>query len=355
MRLYRGPATGEKTHSVNLAVKVEAYTEEKGVVGVKGKRLETGEEVFVTLTDRGELAGNTNRPSLSYFRDKQRNLGVEIGGVIGFDRCWENGTPGKFLAGWPVWLIGSASEADMKRLKVNRPVTVEIRQGRTKDKLYGTLSVWQPENITEFDSLQRLEAATAKWLNDVQSRIKDAHGAALMRARNAAGEVVAYSHLFSRYDKERHEKEKKRFETGDTTITNFKATRAYEGFAKELTANGAVKFDIVPAVNLDISPMALQDGGESLKAAAMSYQRDGEFILKGTTFVMDPSYTWVAKFMPHDPYGDSGLDPALLGKGGYTLSYNAAFRATLTGEAAPASSQPPPPSERAESAPSINV
>jgi len=338
------------TNALNLAVQVTAYVEEKGVVGVKGKRLDSqGEEVVVFLTNRGELASNTRRPPLSDFRDKKNNLGVEIGGVIGFDRCYPNGTEGKYFGGWPTYLAGDGGVEEMKRLKVNRSATLQVRSAATTGRLFGTLSVWQEANITELPTLQNLEAATAKWLNDVLARIPNAHGAAVMRARNAAGEVVAYTYVYARYDKEQN-----KYESGDTTMTNFRASRAYEGFAKETADNTAVKFDIVPAVNLDISPKALEEGGNALRMTEKAYQRDGELITKSTTFVMDPSHRFVIKVMVHDPFGDSGVDPVLLGKGGNHVTYNAAFKASLTGETpVPSSGQMPPPREPVDSSPAI--
>jgi hypothetical protein len=93
-----------------------------------------------------------------------------------------------------------------------------------------------------------------------------------------------------------------------------------------------VKWDIVPAVNLDLSPKSLEEGGNALRATEKSYQKDGELIAKSTTFVMDPNLKFVIKVLVHDPYGDSGIDPALLGKGGNHVKYNAAFKATLNGE-----------------------
>lgn len=328
MRMFRGPAqSGEKTNSVNMAVQVEAYLEEKGVVSVKGKRLETGEAVVMALTNRGEQASNPKRPPLSDFRDKRNNLGVEVGGVIGFDRCYPNNQQqGAFFSGWPTYLAGNGSVEEMKRLKLNRDTMLQIRSAPATGRLFGTLSVWQPLNIMEFDALKNLEAATAKWLNDVPTKISNSHGSAIMRARNAAGEVVAYTYLYARFDKE-----KGKYEDGDTSVMNFKASRAYEGFAAEAAAGGAVKWGIVPAVNLDLSPRSLEEGGNALRATEKSFQRDGDLISKGTTFVMDPNHKFVIKVMVHDPFGDTGIDPVLLGKGGNHVSYNAAFKAALNG------------------------
>jgi hypothetical protein len=335
MRLYRAPAqSGEKTNSVNMAVQVEAYLEEKGVVTVKGKRLETGEPVVVALTNRGDLASNTKRPSLDKFRDKKDNLGVEVGGVIGFDRCYPNNQQsGVFFGGWPTYLAGNGGAEEMKRLKLNRDTTLQIRAVNGTNKLFGTLSVWQAANITEFDSLTKLESATAKWLNDVPAKIQNAHGAAIMRARNAQGEVVAYTFLYARYSKDAG-----KYEDGDTTVNNFKASRSFEGFVKEAQDGGALKWDIVPAVNLDLSPRSLEDGANALKATEKSFQRDGDLIAKGTTFVMDPNHKFVIKVMVHDPFGESGIDPVLMGKNGNHVAYNAAFKAALMGGEAPAQS-----------------
>ncbi len=356
MRLFRGPAqSGERTNSVNIAVQVEAYLEDKGAVSVQGKRLETGETVVVALTNRGDLAVNTKRPPLSDFRDKKNNLGVEIGGVIGFDKCYPNGDAkqGKFFAGWPTYLAGNNSAEEMKRVKVNRNTTLQVRSAPS-GKNFGTLSVWQQENVTEFASVANLEAATAKWLNDVQVKIPNSHGSAIMRARNAAGEVVAYTYVYSRFDKETG-----KHETGDKTLTNFKTSRSYTGFTEEATAGGAVKFDIVPAVNLDISPRSLDDNGAQFKAAEKSYTRDGDLIAKGTTFVMDPNHKFVIKVVVHDPFGDSGIDPVLLGKGGNHVSYNAGFKAALMGGAPAANSEASEQKQQeaasADTGPSIEV
>lgn len=352
MRMFRSSGQqSEKTNSVNMAVKVEAYVEDKGVLFVEGTRLETKEKVMVALTNRGELASNSRRPPLSDFRDKKNNLGVEVGGVIGFDRCYPNGVEGRFYAGWPTFMAGSGNKEDIDRVKVNRNASLQIRSS-TDGRLYGSLLVWQSENIMEFANSANLEAASAKWMNDVLSRIPNAHGAAIMRARNAAGEVVAYTFLYGRYDKEA-----KGYEKGEKTLENFKASRSYEGFTSEAQAGGAVKFDIVPAVSLDLSPKALQEGGNALRATEKSYQRDGELISKGTTFVMDPNHIFVMKVMAHDPFGDTGIDPALMGKGGAHVSYNAAFKAALNGEpaaespAAEAAAQP----AQVDAGPSIMV
>lgn len=328
MRMFRAAAqSGERTNSVNMAVQVEAYLEDKGVVSVRGKRLETGESVVVALTNRGDLASNPKRPPLANFRDKKNNLGVEIGGVIGFDRCYPNGTDGSFFAGWPTYLSGDDSAEEKKRLKINRNATLQIRQAQGTGRLFGTLSVWQQENVTEFASLANLEAATAKWLNDVLAKIPNAHGSALMRARNAEGEVVAYTYLYAKFDRE-----KGKYETGDAAVENFKTSRNFQGFTAEAEAGKAVKWDIVPAVNLDLSPKSLEEGGNALRATEKSYQKDGDLIAKGTSFVMDPNHKFVIKVMVHDPFGDSGIDPVLLGKGGNHVKYNAAFKAMLSGE-----------------------
>jgi hypothetical protein len=335
MRLYRAPAqTGEKTNSVNMAVQVEAYLEDKGVVSVKGRRLETGDPVVVALTNRGDLASNVKRPSLDKFRDKKDNLGVDVGGVIGFDRCFPNNQQnGAFFGGWPTYLAGNGGADEMKRLKTNRDTTLQLRTANGTNKLFGTLSVWQSTNITEFDSLAKLESATAKWLNDVPAKIANSHGAAIMRARNSDGEVVAYTFVYARYNKDSG-----KHDDGDTTINNFKSSRAFEGFVKEAQAGGGLKWDIVPAVNLDLSPRSLEDGANALKATEKSFQRDGDLIAKGTTFVMDPNHKFVIKVMVHDPFGDSGIDPVLMGKNGNHVVYNAAFKAALMGGEAPAQS-----------------
>jgi len=349
MRMFRGPASGERSNAINLAVQVSAYVEDKGVVGVKGKRLDTGEEVVVTLSTRGDLANKPKRPSLTDFRDKKNNLGVEVGGVIGFDRCYPNGAEGKFYAGWPLFFAGSGKPEDMQRVKVNRPTTLQIR-GSDASRLYGTLSVWQEVNILECKTLEDLDAATAKWLNDVPTAIPNSHGAAVMRARNAKGEVVAYTYLYSRWDKERG-----KYEAGQTTLTNFKESRAYEGFTEEAKANGGVTFDIVPAVNLDISPKALEDGGNALRLTEKSFQRERDLIAKGTTFVMDPNRKFVVKVMVHDPFGDSGIDPVLLGKEGKHLTYNQAFSASLNGDTPPPASDDARHQEPAHSSPAIQM
>jgi len=337
-----------------MAVQVEAYLEDKGAVVVKGKRLETGEAVVVALTNRGDLASNAKRPSLDKFRDKKDNLGVEVGGVIGFDRVYPNQQKsGEFFAGWPTYMAGDDSAEEKKRLKINRDATLQIRQPGGTGRHFGTLSVWQSSNITEFDAVSKLESATAKWINDVARTIPNAHGAAILRARNAQGEVVGYTFLYARYNKDA-----KGYDNGDATVTNFKQSRAYEGFVAEAQAGGAVKWDIVPAVNLDLSPKALDDGLNALKATEKSYQNGSDLMSKSTTFVMDPNHKFVIKVMCHDPFGDSGIDPVLLGKGGNHVAYNAAFKAALDGGEAPApsnSAQQAPAAAMAEAGPSIEV
>lgn len=330
MRMFR--STGERADAINLAVRVKEYVQQGEAVAVRGLDLASQKEVTVALTTRGEQAKNGKRPKLSDFRDGNNNLGMDIGGVIGFERCYGNsdGGPGGYYAGWPVFMCGSA--ADENRVRPNRLCTLQIRERNDDHKLFGTLSVWQDAAIREFGGdLNALIGGTAKWLDGVPQKIPSAKGAAVLRARNAAGEVVAYTHLFARYNKDAN-----RVETGAEAVEGFKNSAAWEGFVKEASEGKAVAYDLVPAVNLDVSPILLEKEGSIVKSIARSFHADEQgvdLVAKGTTFVLDTKGRFVTRVLVHEPYGSNGIDPVLLGKDGKHVKYDPAFVARLNGEA----------------------
>ena len=77
---------GPKRAGKSIPVKVDHYEERDGELGVVGTNLVNGETVFVTLTNKGEMASHKRRPTLEKFRDHKliprQDVGVDRGGVI---------------------------------------------------------------------------------------------------------------------------------------------------------------------------------------------------------------------------------------------------------------------------------
>lgn len=304
---------GPKQNAQNVPVKVAAYEERDGVLGVVGTNLLNDEEVFVTLTDRGEAADNAKRPGLDKFRDHKvfakDDVGVDPGGIILFNGTWKVGE-GRLVSRWPEYM--ASNEEDAKQVRVKSMTTVLLRESSNGD-LFGSLVVWQP-NSTKPATADNLEEVVAALVDGVAKSIKNASGnehgvKVLVRGLNADNEITGYATYTTAWNKEEG-----RYMSGQEVAEKFRETASF----KAMTENeDAVAFEVLPAVELPLSRETVQSKADKVQAWARSYQDKYGLRLfaKPTTYRTEATGRFVVQLAAAEPFGP-GVGPECLAPNG---------------------------------------
>jgi len=315
--LIRRGGSGERQKSKSIPVQVKAYEERDGVLGVLGTNLLDGEEVFVTLTDRGEMASHKRRPTLAKFRDHKlmpkEDVGVDPGGVILFNKSYKI-DDGRLVSAWPEYM--AANEEQAKQVRAGSMVTVWAREN-DRGEVFGRLIVWQPDRVMEAskENAEQMVAGVVDKIHELTGGRGNAQ--VLVRGLNANGEVTSYATYSATYNKE-----EKRLMSGAELIEAFKSTK---GFQRVMGDEQAEKIEILPAVELPLS----QEADPKKKRAWARAYTDKHGLLryaKPSTYRTDETGQWVVQAAAVEPYGE-GVSPVKLAPGGTLREFSAELAA----------------------------
>ncbi len=300
---------GPKRAGKSIPVKVDHYEERDGELGVVGTNLVNGETVFVTLTNKGEMASHKRRPTLEKFRDHnlipRQNVGVDKGGVILFRYTYQIDDD-HLVSAWPEFM--TQNEEQEKHIRVGVPATVRVFE-RDDGTIFGEAAFWRPSEI-ESASKENVGEVIKDLVDTLHERMAGRGRAqVIIRGVNADGQVTSYATYSARYDSDA-----KRYMTGEELVGQFSEMSSYKAVMDDKQADF---IEVLPAAAMSISNERANANPGKVRAWARGYTDKHGLMLyaRDSVYRADETLTWIQQVAPIDP-GAEGISPVQLGKDG---------------------------------------
>lgn len=290
----------------NLFLQVERYSDDQRFIA--GSDIETGEKVWVTLTDKGHYASNKMRPTVADFANPNKNVYVAPGGVIVCARAFnfDGSRPDAFAS---TWLNVAASNADMARKNIvfNQDCSFTIHMNKLTGRSFGCVTLWRRDKTFEahnFDDLRR------KLCEDID-KTPNFRSGFVIRGMNQDNQVIGYEYFETRYNTA-----ESRVQNGLEAITYVESEPQF----KELgSLDGFVKYDVLPATLHTVSPRRFESKEDSFKSMETLYWTEDKVaaLARKTTMVLAKEGALVKQIYPHTYGHEETYDPALMNKEGF--------------------------------------